>query len=203
MRKRLRIVIPTVAALTVFEFAVPTSSASTGGTGFKHFGTTSSLSSPFISANGIGPLPPATTSAALTSGGADVSDGTTPAPGGIIAGFMKGGESYNGSSTTTVINFDLPPGVTVDTSCGGPCIEGGDDCSPEGGPVVAVSGNEIKFRLACAPGQGLGFEALLTSLITTPGTYNTTVQFKVGVFNRAKGGNMWQINPAGPFFVGT
>ena len=27
-------------------------------------------------------------------------------------------------------------------------------------------------------------------------------EFKVGVFKRAKGGNMWQIDPAGPFFVG-
>jgi hypothetical protein len=43
---------------------------------------------------------------------------------------------------------------------------------------------------------------LLDSLISTPGIYDTSAQFKVGVYKRTKGTNMWQIKMPGSFEVG-
>jgi hypothetical protein len=166
---------------------------------------------PFVS-GGIGKLPQAPSSQAFFEGGADLSDGITPAPGGAEAAFLKGDESYNESNTTTVVDFTLPSGVTVfqDPSCGflgnpnNYCIEAGPGspgCVPDSSNIVTVSGNEIEFRLACTPGESFFWEAELASLISTPGFYDTSAQFKVGVLKRAKGGNMWQIQMPGTFDV--
>jgi hypothetical protein len=162
---------------------------------------------PFVG-SGIGKLPQAPSSEAFLEGSMNLSDGTTPALGGALAAFLKGNESYNGSTTTTVVNFTLPSGVTVlqDPSCsflGNPnnyCIlafPGDPGCVPDSSNIVTVSGNEIEFRLACTPGDSFYWEAELSSLISTPGSYDTSAQFKVGVYRRAKGVNMWQIQMPG------
>jgi hypothetical protein len=149
--------------------------------------------------NGIGMPPPAPFSQAFAEGGADVSDGTTPQTGLLFGLFEKGDESYNGSQTTTVVNFTLPPGVSIHNDpveCSG--LPNNDciiiiDSTCDGG-TISPSGNEIEFRIACDPGEGFIWEALVDSLITTPGAYDLTAQFKVGVLKRAKDAtNMWQI----------
>jgi len=182
--------------------------SASGGPVWKSFGSPSVHSSvtPFVNGNGIGSLPVAPSSEAGLEGGAYLSDGFTPAPGGLEAGFMKGNEMYNGSTTTTVVDFSLPPGVTIDTSCtglpGNLCIGGWTDCSFDPSNFITVSGSEVEFRIACAPGDELLWEADLVSLISTPGLYDTSVQFKVGAMRRAKDAtNMWQIPLPGTFCV--
>lgn len=191
-------------------FAVGASGAVASTGGWKPFGSpsVSGASGPFLD-SGIGPLPLAPTSSAIGDGGAYLSDGLTPAQGGANGFFMKGDEIYNGSNTTTVVDVTLPPGETVhtDPECGGPgnpanlCVGGGGYCAPDSSRLVSVSGNEIAFRFACSPGESFEWEAELDSLIPTLGTYDASVQFKVGVYRRTKGGNMWQIKLPGFFEV--
>lgn len=182
------------------------------------YGSSSSINTavqPFVG-SGIGKLQQAPSSQAFFEGGADQSDGSTPAPGGGEGAFLKGDEMYNGSSTTTVVDFTLPKGVTVyqDPSCGflgnpnNYCIDAGPGtpgCVPDVtnlSNLITVSGNEIEFRVACAPGESFFWEAEFASLISTPGLYDTSVQFKVGVLKRAKDAtNMWQIQMPGSFEV--
>ena len=159
--------------------------------------------------NGIGPVPAAPTSFANGFGGADVSDGFTPADGGFVGSFTKGDESYNGSNTTTVVDFTLPQGTSVlydpvecgDLDNGGYCLGYETNCDPSADQVVTVNGNSVEFRLACEPGEGVGFEAGVDSLLLE-GTYDASVQFKVGALKRAKPGpNMWQIQLPDAFGV--
>jgi hypothetical protein len=151
--------------------------------------------------NGLGPLPAAPSSLAEAFGGADVSDGLTPEQGFFFGEFTKGAESYGLSSTATVVDFTLPEGTTVNfnlTECGeldagGFCLVFETNCEPLAEQVVSVSGNTVSFRLACEPGEGVAFEALVDSLLPE-GTYDASVQFKVGVTRRAKDAtNMWQL----------
>jgi hypothetical protein len=153
--------------------------------------------------NGIGPLPAAPSSLAEGFGGADTSDGITPEDGFFLGFFEKGSESYNGSSTTTLVNFTLPAGTTVhfdavecsdeNGGIGGYCLGYETNCSPSGDPVVTVNGNTVEFRLACDEGEGLEWGAAVDSLLPE-GTYDASVEFKVGVLRRAKDAtNMWQI----------
>ena len=148
--------------------------------------------------NGIGSVPPAPDSEAQFAGGADTSDGITPAQGLVFGLFEKGSETYNGSATTTVVDFTLPEGVTVHNDpveCDGlpnnDCIVIlGSTCDPA---EIAIDGNEIEFRIACEPGEGFVWEALVDSLLPD-GNYDVNVQFKVQSTQRAKDGpNMWQI----------
>jgi hypothetical protein len=200
-----------VALATVSAFFVGAASSAFAATHSWTFGSSSvsGAVSPF--ANGIGPLPAAPSSEAGLDGGADLSDGTTPAPGGLETGFLKGNESYNGSYTTTVVDWTLPQGVTIhtDPGCGGPGNPGNycvfvpyATCAPDSSTYITVSGNEVEWRVACAPGQFLYWAAELDSLISTPGIFDTSVQFKVGVYKRTKGTNMWQIKMPSSFFVG-
>jgi len=159
--------------------------------------------------NGLGRPPTAPSSTAGLLGGADVSDGLAPADGGVAGGFTKGSESYNGSSTTTLVDFSLPAGVNVvydpvecgDLDNGGYCLGYETNCDPSADQVVTVNGNSVEFRLACDPGEGFEFEAGVTSLLPE-GTYDASVQFKVGALKRAKPGpNMWQIQLPDAFGV--
>jgi hypothetical protein len=157
--------------------------------------------------NGIGPVPPAVDSQAFFEGGADTSDGITPEQGLILAGFQKGSESYNGSDTTTVVDFTLPEGVTIHNDpveCSGfpnnDCLIILDStCSDPTG--VTVNGNEIEFQIACDPGEDFIWLAEVDSLLPD-GNYDVNVQFKVGTTKRVKDGpNMWQIKMPGVFQV--
>jgi hypothetical protein len=155
---------------------------------------------------GNGKLPQATVSTAGGGGGADLSDGSTPAEGGVEGGFTYNGEGGVGTQTT-VVDWQLPAGVTVHFDsdlCGGYCIEYGTDCDPSTSDptqVVTVDGNVIHFRLACDSGEGFGFGAGLDSLISVAGDYDMSVQFKITTLRRANN-NMWQIKLPGTFTVG-
>jgi hypothetical protein len=152
-----------------------------------------------------GKLPQATDSTAGAEAGAALSDGTTPAGGGILGGFTYNGEAGLGTHTT-VIDWQLPPGVTVHVDadeCGGLCLDYETNCDPSVGDptqVVTVDGNVIHFRLACDSGEGFDFEALLDSLISAPGDYDMSVQFKTTTLRRTAN-NMWQIKLPGSFGV--
>jgi hypothetical protein len=206
---RLAVALATVSA----AFGAAASGSFASGHGWSSGSSSIATAVSPFTGSGIGPLPAAPSSQAGLEGGADLSDGITLAPGGAEAGFLKGDEMYNGSSTTTVVDFTLPSGVTVhtDPSCGGLgnpnnyCMEAGPGspgCVPDSSDLVTVSGNEVDFRVACAPGQSFFWFADLDSLISTPGLYGTSAQFKVGVYKRAKGTNMWQIKLPGSFEVG-
>jgi hypothetical protein len=154
-------------------------------------------------------LPQATVSTGGLAGGADLSDGLTPAQGGAEGGFTYSGEAGSGTQTT-IVDFTLPAGVTVATGCdvgaGTLCIEFGSNCQPSVAPPalpVTVSGNTIEFRLACAIGQGVEWDALLASLISTPGNFNESVQFKTTILKRTPKGatTMWQIKSPTSFTV--
>jgi len=159
-----------------------------------------------LAAAGNGKLPQATDSTAGADfAGADLSDGTTPAEGGILAGFTYNGEAGLGTHTT-VIDWQLPPGVTVHfdaDECSGWCIGYESNCDPsvsDPTQVVTFDGNIIHFRLACDSGQGFEFEARLDSLISVTGEYDMSVQFKTTTLRRAAK-NMWQIKLPGSFDV--
>ena len=157
--------------------------------------------------NGLGPVPPAPDSEAQFFGGAETSDGITPTQGLVFGLFGKGSESYNGSGTTTVVDFTLPEGVTIHNDpveCSGlpnnDCIIIVDStCSDPTG--ITINGNEIEFQIACDPGEGLVWEALVDSLLPD-GSYDVNVQFKVQTTKRVKDGpNMWQIKMGDVFQV--
>ena len=58
---------------------------------------------------------------------------------------------------------------------------------------ITINGNEIEFQIACDPGEGFVWEALVDSLLPD-GNYDVNVQFKVQTTKRVKDGpNMWQI----------
>jgi len=157
--------------------------------------------------NGIGPVPQAVDSQAFFEGGADTSDGVTPAFGEIAAGFQKGTESYKGNDTTTVVDFTLPQDVTIasDPQCAGLSVDDlcllivENTCSEPTG--ITVNGNEIEFQIACDPGQDFIWLAEVSSLLPD-GSYDVNVQFKVATYKRTKDApNMWQIKLPGVFGV--
>jgi hypothetical protein len=156
----------------------------------------------------LGTVPPAPSSQADAFGFADISDGITPEDGFFLGEFEKGTEAYFGNDETTVVNFTLPEGVTFvfDPECNG--LSNGDlclvyetDCEPLADPAVTVDGNSVEFRLACEPGEQIFFQSLVDSLLPE-GTFDASVEFKVGVTRRAKDAtNMWQIRLPDVFFV--
>jgi hypothetical protein len=153
-------------------------------------------------------VPPAPSSLAEAIGFAGISDGVTPEEGFVFGAFQKGTEAYQGDDETTVVNFTLPEGVTVvfDPDCSG--LSNGDlcliyetDCEPLTDEVVTASGNTIEFRLACEPGEFILFQALVNSLLPE-GTFDMSVEFKVGVISRTHDApNMWQIKLPDTFQV--
>ncbi len=152
-------------------------------------------------ASAFGKVPPAPSSQADAFGFAVISDGVTPVIGVVFASFEKGSEAYHGNDETTVINFTLPEGVTItfepdecgSLGVGGFCLQYESDCEPSGDPVVTVEGNTVEFRLACEPGESIFLAALVDSLLPE-GTYDVSVEFKVGVLRRTHDApNMWQI----------
>ena len=156
--------------------------------------------------NGIGPVPPAPDSQAFLEGGANTSDGLTPASGFVFGGFAKGSEMYHGNGTTTVVDFTLPTGVTIhtDPGCAGfsfddLCLQFETNCS---GPTgITANGNEVEFQIACDPGEGFDWAAEVDSLLPN-GNYDVNVQFKVATYKRTKDApNMWQIKLPGAFQV--
>ena len=157
----------------------------------------------------LGKVPPAPSSQAEAFGFADISDGITPEQGFFLGAFEKGTEAYHGNDETTVVNFTLPQGVTFvfDPDCNG--LSNGDlcliydtDCEPLADPVVTADGNSVEFRLACEPGEQIFFQALVDSLLPA-GTFDASVEFKVGVTRRAMDAtNMWQIKLPDVFFAG-
>ena len=180
---------------TLFAFAVAVAVALT------LLGATASAN------NGIGPVPPAPDSQAFFEGGANTSDGITPALGEIGAIFQKGDESYNGNGTTTVVDFTLPEGVTIfsDPECAGLSVDDlcllivENTCSDPTG--ITANGNEVEFQIACDPGEGFLWLAEVQSLLPE-GSYDVNVQFKVATTKRTKDApNMWQIKLPGVFEV--
>jgi hypothetical protein len=161
--------------------------------------------------NGIGRLQQATLSTASGSGGADLSNGSTPADGSVGGTFTYQGEG-GGGTQTTVVDWSLPAGVTVHFDAGqcsgkgvgGYCLDYETDCDPSTADpqAVTVSGNEIEFRLACQSGEGFDFEADLDSLIAANGLYDMSVQFKINTLRRTSN-NMWQIKLPESFCVGS
>ena len=157
----------------------------------------------------LGKVPPAPSSQAEAIGFADVSDGITPEQGFFLGLFEKGTEAYHGNDETTVVNFTLPEGVTFvfDPECNGLsngdlCLVYDTDCEPLADPVVTADGNSVEFRLACEPGEQILFQAFVDSLLPA-GTFDASVEFKVGVIRRAMDAtNMWQIKLPDVFFAG-
>jgi hypothetical protein len=88
----------------LFKLALPFAAA---------LAATAVLAPPASAGNGLGPLPPGGDSDYIIQGGAAPSDGITPQVGEMLAGFLKGSESYLGNTTTTVVDFSLPQGVTI------------------------------------------------------------------------------------------
>jgi hypothetical protein len=158
-------------------------------------------------------VPAATLSDPYGSGGADLSDGVTPEFGAILGGFRYLGEAGTGTRTT-VIDFTLPPGTTVISDP--ECAELGlnnlcliflyeplcDWSTTDPAKRVTVSGNTLSFRMACDIEEYFEFGAYLTSLISTPGVYDMSVQFKTTTLKRNKStANMWQVKLPGSFEV--
>jgi hypothetical protein len=152
-------------------------------------------------------VPAAVDSQAFFEGGAPTSDGITPQTGFFAAGFLKGSEAYNSSTTTTVVDFTLPTGVTIhtDPECAGLgfnnyCIEIVDNTCADP-TAVTVDANTVHFQIACDTGQSFEWIAADDSLLAD-GTYEVDVQFKVSTYQRVKNGpNMWQIKMPGVFEV--
>lgn len=112
-----------------------------------------------------------------------------------------------------MVNIELPVGVTVApaSGCGGGTLFG--YCmsvtpgSPFGGPPgcsaptgLTVDGNVVSVAIACAPEEYLSWDMSLSSLITTTGSYDTDVVFKVGSTRRTAD-NMYKIPNVGPLIV--
>lgn len=167
--------------------------------------------------NGIGPVPPATSSQATLHGFAYASDGTTPdILGGASGHFVKGVEAdSSGNSTTTIVNIELPVGVTARPSseCGGGVGEFGyciylqvgnpydstvPACSDPTG--LKVDGNTVSVTISCAPGQSFGWDMGTSSLVTDPGYYDAAVVFRVGSTRRTAD-NTYEISLPGTFHV--
>lgn len=152
---------------------------------------------------------PATLSDAGGEGGSSLSDGITPAGGEVVGGFTYGGDAGLGSSTT-VIDWQLPSGVSLATGCdvgfGDLCILIDTDCdwgTDDVSKQITASGNKVSLRLVCEAGEGFGLDFLTSTLSTTPGVLDMSVQFKTATLKRTpKANNLWQIKIPESFFLG-
>jgi hypothetical protein len=154
-------------------------------------------------------VPQATLSDGGGEGGSNLSDGITPAGGEVGGGFVYGGDAGIGTSTQ-VIDWQLPAGVSLAHGCdvgfGDLCILVETDCdwgTADPATQITASGSKISLRLVCEVGEGFGLDFLTSTLNTTPGVLDMSLQFKTTTLKRTpKANNMWQIKIPQSFFLG-